>query len=144
MKKVFILIYLISLSSCFALRKKHILDNCDYYWDKNLKDEVFTKVDRVSFYKNDDPIVFLQDFMEGFKYPNQDNIQTKIVLEVIIDKKGRVKIPTIYQKDSTTYTKVDREAIRAISLMNDWTPGFCHDKKVNTKRFLSVNLELRE
>jgi hypothetical protein len=144
MKKMFNFIYIISFSSCFFIPKKHITDNCDYYWDRNLKDKVFIKVDSLSFYKNKNQIVFLHDFIKIFKYPKQDNIQTKIVVEVIIDKKGMVKMPTIYKKDSTKYTKVDREAIRVISTMDGWTPGFCHGKKVNSKRILSIQLELRE
>ena len=144
MKKITILMHCILIYSCNTINNKNTANNCDFYWDNRLKNKVFIKVDSSPYYKNGDPIEFLEDFTKEFRYPTQNDIQTKIVMEFIIDKKGKLLFPCIYQKKVNEYTEVDKEGLRALSTMNIWVPGFCNGKKANTKLIRSIRLELRK
>ncbi len=131
MKNVIFIFISIFLFGCAVSRNNQ--NTCKYYWDKNLKSRVYTEVDSFPFYSKNEQRDIAQYIQEEFKFPVQNEFQSRTVLSFIVNKKGKVINPTIVRKDTSRYTLFDKEAIRVYKNMKRWNPGKCNGKEVNTK-----------
>lgn len=73
-------------------------------------------------------------FMGNFKYPpHQEVFQSKIVVDVIVEKDGKLSDLKIHGKKKQEYSEVERETIRLMSKMPKWTAGTCKGRQVPVK-----------
>ncbi|MDX2189336.1 MAG: hypothetical protein SFY32_05700 [Bacteroidota bacterium] len=112
--------------------------NCEKYYDKNLKTWVFTKTEVMPQFSKGE-ITFLKLFAQKFVYPTQEYFQGKIVLELIINKKGVVIEKNIYKKSNLEYTEVEKEALRVLDELPRWIPGKCNNIIVVSKIYYPIN-----
>ena len=91
-------------------------------YDKRTNLEVCSFTDKMPSYRGG-YTAFLHDFSANFQYSNQidNNIQTNIVVQYVINKKGRLVGARIF----------DKAVLEALEKVQDWTPGEYHHKKVN-------------
>lgn len=79
----------------------------------------------------------------SIKYPHKANvkqIEGRVIAEFIVDRNGGIKNPTIIWGISP---ELDKEALRVIMLMPNWTPGVQDGKKINVKYTLPISFILQ-
>ena len=85
---------------------------------------------------------FMQQWVYAcLKYPDyavENGIQGRVLVDFIIDEKGKVKNVSVRKG---VHTSLDDEAVRVISASPDWKPGRLKGKKVKTA--MSVYVEFR-
>lgn len=115
-------------------RRKHIFD----------RDVVpFFECDtKPTFLGSNDPSVFMKKWVYVYmKYPQEavdKGIQGRVLVDFIIDKKGRV---TNVQVVKGVDPLLDAEAVKVIQASPDWKPGRVRGEKVDTE--MSVYVEFR-
>jgi len=112
------------------------------------KEEQTTALSPVAIDENDNPLDFkvverlpefpggMVEFMKwltkNLKYPalaQQQKIQGKVLVAFIINKDGTITDPKIV---SSAGPELDREALRVIRIMPEWSPGEDHGKPCRT------------
>lgn len=106
--------------------------NCAGYFDKSLHKFVYTTVDTMPLFPNGNA-AFLNLFLEDLKYPVQEYIQGRVVLEFVIDTNGEIIKKEIYGKRLKDYTEIDKAALSTLGKLPKWIPGRCNYKNVVTK-----------
>lgn len=71
----------------------------------------------------------------------QNNIQGKVYVTFVVDKKGVVKDPKVSR--SLGYG-CDEEAIRLVKKMPKWKPGITFDQKVNTRVTMAIPFTIKK
>ncbi len=77
-------------------------------------------------------------------YPSdarKNNIQGTVYISFIIEKNGSVSNPLVF-KGVDGGDALNKEALRIVSMMPDWTPGMQNGQMVRTKYMLPVQFEL--
>ena len=64
----------------------------------------------------------------------------RIYVEFVIETNGKVDFAKIIKRVHPDY---DREVLRVINRMPDWTPGYKDNKAVRTKRIIPIWIHLR-
>jgi len=95
-----------------------------------------------TFLGSNDPLVFLKKWVYVYmKYPKEaveNGIQGKVLVDFIIDEKGKVRnVKVIRGADPL----LDAEAIKVVEASPDWKPGRVRGEKVKTE--LSMYIEFR-
>ena len=79
----------------------------------------------------------------NLKYPQaakKEKIQGKVLVGFVVNKNGKVeKIKALKSEDHD----LEKEALRIVNLMPDWTPGTYDGKKVSVPITLPINFKLR-
>ena len=79
----------------------------------------------------------------NLKYPKtakKEKIQGKILVGFVVNKNGKVeKIRVLKSEDHD----LEKEALRVVNLMPDWTPGTYNGKKVSVPFALPINFKFR-
>ena len=79
---------------------------------------------------------------KNLRYPasaRNQKVQGKVVAVFYVEKDGKVTGAKITQSLSTD---CDREALRVIRMMPDWTPGIQNDKPCRTKVCIPIVFKL--
>ncbi|MFW5774596.1 MAG: energy transducer TonB [Tangfeifania sp.] len=79
---------------------------------------------------------------ENVKYPEEaqkNDIEGKVFVIFIISKNGKVKNAKVVRGVDSS---LDKEALRVIKSMPDWTPGKQRGKQVDVKFTLPINFSL--
>lgn len=116
----------------------------NFYHDSfNKKSEPYQIVDIMPEFKGG--IDSLMSFIrQNLKYPDwerENNIEGKVLVSFIIDKKGTVKDPIILRSVPNS-RNFDKEVIRVISSMPNWVPGQLNGKNVDVQFNLPINFKL--
>lgn len=130
MKKILYLIPAIMMfTSCKAKLLTSEGDTCKVEFDTLLKHSVYTQVDvQPSFAQKKDEL--LRYFTERLKMVDEEDFQDKINLVFVIDTSGKVVGARIKNKNKSSLSKVEHEAIKAAEQMPNWTVGRCNGKAV--------------
>ncbi len=88
MKNAILIFILLLLFGCAVSRNNQ--NTCKYYWDKNLKSRVYTEVDSFPFYSKNQQIDIAEYIHKEFKFPVQNEFQSRTVLSFIVDKRGKL------------------------------------------------------
>lgn len=100
---------------------------------------------RPSFLGSRDPRVFLEKWVYTYmKYPKEavkNGIQGRVLVDFVIDEKGRVKDVKVLKGVDPL---LDEEAVRIISASPDWKPGWLMGKKVKSRMSLYVEFRLEK
>jgi len=98
-----------------------------------------------SFLGNTDPGFFLQKWVYQYlRYPDaavRDGIQGKVLVDFIIDEKGKVTNARILKGVDPD---LDDEALRIINASPDWKPGMVKGKKVKSEISLYIEFRLKK
>lgn len=81
---------------------------------------------------------------ESISYPEKariDNLEGKVVLKFVVNKKGKVGNVTIKKSASP---ELDAEAIRVVREMPDWKPAKLHGKPVDVYYTLPIKFTLTD
>ena len=121
-----------------------LLGEIDIYHDTIYgKTEPYQLVDIMPEFKGG--IDSLMSFVrQNLKYPEwekENKIEGKVFVTFIVDKNGKIKEPKILRsvKGSRNF---DKEVIRVISSMPNWTPGKQDGKNVDVQFNLPINFKL--
>lgn len=71
----------------------------------------------------------------------EDNIQGKVVVKFVVDKKGNAANPEII---NSIHPLLDAEALRVVSLLTGFTPGQKNGQSVNTWYTLPINFKFQD
>lgn len=71
----------------------------------------------------------------------EDNIQGKVVVKFVVDKKGNAANPEII---NSIHPLLDAEALRVVSLLTGFTPGQKNGHSVNTWYTLPINFKFQD
>ena len=80
---------------------------------------------------------------KNIKYPQicrENNIQGRVIVTFIVNKDGSIVEPEIA---SSVNPSLDKEALRVISNMPNWKPGYQRGKPVRVKYSVPVNFKLK-
>ena len=93
-------------------------------------------------YKGGD-IALMADFDKYFHYKFQTNedIQTKLRVQFVIDTKGRLIGARIYDKKPETLTNFEKAGLKALVLLQSWEAGKHNGKNVNVILTRIINVD---
>lgn len=85
----------------------------------------------------------LEYLRKNIKYPaicRENNIQGRVLVTFIVNKDGAIVEPEIVKSVNPS---LDKEALRVISQMPNWKPGYQRGKPVRVKFTVPVNFQLK-
>ena len=85
----------------------------------------------------------LEYLRKNIKYPaicRENNIQGRVLVTFIVNKDGAIVEPEIVKSVNPS---LDKEALRVISQMPNWKPGYQRGKPVRVKYSVPVNFQLK-
>ena len=84
----------------------------------------------------------IQFLQENLQYPEQamaSHIEGRVLVAFIVEKDGSISdIKAVRQVDPS----LDNEAMRVVSIMPKWTPGYMNGKPVRVRFTLPINFKL--
>ncbi len=141
-KLTFLITYCIFLNACTNTTSIVVSNTCKSYFDNQMQQEVFTVVDKLPEFEGG-YATFYKQVMRYFQYPKDVPLQTKVILELIIDKKGKVISTKIHKKKEEEYSLVDKEGIRVMTKISGFKPARCNSRPVCSKLILPITLLLK-
>ena len=125
------------LFSCKSLEHKQ--ENTQY--DKISRKNVYIFVEEMPCYKGGD-VVFLKELANNIQYvySENDNLQTRVQVQFVIDKKGHLIGARIYGKESDALSDFEKAVLKALCLTNDWQAGRQNGKPVNVLLTKTINI----
>ena len=103
--------------------------------------DVYMKVEKMPAYPGG-MRELMKDINENLVYPEdakKDGIQGVVVVLFVVDKKGRVTYPRIFQ---SKYPVLDSAAIDVLSHLKPFEPGEHRGEKVNVYYFLPIQFTI--
>lgn len=88
---------------------------------------------------NKDMIKFLSNKLRYPSRAKRENITGTVYVEFVVNKKGEVSNPKVLRGIDRD---CDQEALRVVSLMNDWLPGSQNGMPVNVRMVLPITFRL--
>ncbi len=145
-KNIHILLVIL-LFSCFSAKENDSISNQNIE-TKNFvsHDSVYSisEVNKLPKYNGREIESLLYFFSKEFNMPMQESLQTKIILEFVVDTFGIINNIHIYNKQVKDYTLMDVEGIRVLKLTSSkWECGYLNDKKVIVKMILPIHIDNR-
>jgi protein TonB len=104
--------------------------------------EIFVVVEEMPSFPGGDQAL-LRFLSENLRYPSlalESHIQGLVVVQFIIDEKGRISAPSILRGIGGG---CDEEAIRVVQLMPAWKPGKQRNRPVKVRYNLPVRFQLK-
>ncbi len=77
---------------------------------------------------------------QNINYPKDVNVEGKVFVGFVVNEKGKVTDVSIVKG---LHEKLDKEAVRVISAMPNWTPGKKDGKAVSVKMTLPISYKLQ-
>ena len=85
---------------------------------------------------------YMQYLKKNIKYPaicRENNIQGRVIVSFVVNKDGKIVDPEVVKGVNPS---LDKEALRVISTMPNWKPGYQRGKPVRVKYTVPVNFRL--
>lgn len=114
-------------------------DDCYATYDTLMRQMIYTIVDEMPEFPGG-PTEVSRFFIAHFNQPQQDDFQSYLPLEFVVDTLGNVDGTRIRNKNMDQLTPSEREALRVIQLMSGWKPGKCEGKPVPVRMILPIRL----
>ena len=105
--------------------------------------------DEIFFVAEDQPefpggdAALMEYLRKNIKYPaicRENNIQGRVIVTFIVNKDGTITEPEVVKSVNPS---LDKEALRVISQMPNWKPGYQRGKPVRVKFTVPVNFQLK-
>ena len=125
------------VSSCKSLEHKQEYTQFDEITRKN----VYIVVEEMPQYKGGEG-VFLKELANNvqYVYSENDNLQTRVQVQFVIDKKGQLIGARIYGKESDALSDFEKAVLKALCQTNDWQAGRQNGKPVNVLLTKAINI----
>lgn len=125
-----LMVIMFSAFSCSSL--KNVQDNELMQYDSLTRKMVYTFVEKMPQYKGGN-IAFIDEFGRKFQYEfeKHEDIQTKLRIQFVIDKKGLLISARIYNKKFEELTNFEKEALKTIYSLQNWESGKHNNKNVD-------------
>lgn len=113
-------------------------------YDSLTEKRVYTFVEKMPQYKGGNR-AFLNEFGRKFhyEYKEYEDIQTKLQVQFVIDKKGRLIGARIFGKKYEELTNFEKEALKAITSLQNWEPGKHKNKSVDVILTMTIDVDIR-
>ena len=123
--------------SCKSLEHKQEYTQFDEITRKN----VYIVVEEMPQYKGGED-VFLKKLANNvqYVYSENDNLQTRVQVQFVIDKKGQLIGARIYGKESDAISDFEKAVLKALCQTNDWHAGRQNGKPVNVLLTKAINI----
>ena len=105
--------------------------------------------DEIFFVAEDQPefpggdAALMEYLRKNIKYPaicRENNVQGRVIVTFIVNKDGTITEPEVVKSVNPS---LDKEALRVISQMPNWKPGYQRGKPVRVKFTVPVNFQLK-
>jgi hypothetical protein len=129
--------------SCHSVRGQQKNDTVEY--DSITQQNVYTFVEKMPVYKGGE-YAFFADFVKQFHYSflANEEIQTKLKVQFVIDEKGHLIGARIYNKKADNLTDFEKAGLQALELMQSWEAGSHNNKNVNVILTQVIHLDYRQ
>ncbi|WP_129617220.1 hypothetical protein [Bacteroides cellulosilyticus] len=136
-----LMVIVFSAFSCSSL--KNVEDNGFMQYDSLTCKMVYTFVEKMPQYKGGN-IAFMNEFGRKFHYEfeKHEDIQTKLRVQFVINKKGFLIGARIYNKKFEEFTNFEKEALRIISSLQNWEFGKHNNKNVDVIITMVIDVDL--
>lgn len=110
-------------------------------YDKITRKNVFIVVEEMPQYKGGEG-VFLKELANNvqYVYSENDNLQTRVQVQFVIDMKGQLIGARIYGKESDAISDFEKAVLKALCQTNDWQAGRQNGKPVNVLLTKAINI----
>lgn len=139
---LFIITIMSAYSCSFA---KSLQESSLVIYDELTQKYVYIFVEEMPSYKNGD-MAFISDFNKNFQYCSsqypENNIQTILQIQFIIDSRGNLIGDRIYNKSAEELTNFEKAGLKAINALNKWKPGIHKGKKVNVILTKTIHIDM--
>ncbi|MGC3978560.1 MAG: hypothetical protein QM751_10240 [Paludibacteraceae bacterium] len=136
------IIILFSAFSCSSIKNQQEYKLVQY--DDLTKKNVYIVVEKMPVYKKGEKD-FLDDFIKSFDYDYSlhldENIQTMLRLQFVIDSKGHLIGARIYDKKPEILTNFEKAGLKALVLLQSWEAGKHNGKNVNVILTRIINVD---
>lgn len=104
-------------------------------------DKIYDQVDQMPEFKGgmDALMKYMGDNVTYPEKAKEEKIEGKVFVSFVVNEKGKV---TQIKIEKGASELLDKEALRVINKMPDWTPGKHEGKNVNVKMHLPINFKL--
>ncbi len=139
----FLIIIMLFVLSCSSVKSQQ--ENNIVQYDSLTRKYVYAFVEEMPNYKDGDN-AFMADFAKYFHYGFQTNedIQTKLRVQFVIDQKGRLIGERIYNKKANELTGFEKAGLKALELMQYWEAGRHNNKNVNVILTKTIHIDNRQ
>ncbi len=126
----------------FSCSVKNQQENGYVQYDSLTRKYVYHQVEQMPKYKSGS-IDFMRDFSKHFHYSFQkdENIQTKLRFQFVIDTDGNLIGARIYDKKDENLTNFEKAGLEALQFLQKWEPGRNNNKKVNVMIVMPLNID---
>lgn len=123
--------------SCKSLEHKQEYTQFDEITRKN----VYIVVEEMPQYKGGEG-VFLKELANNvqYVYSENDNLQTRVQVQFVIDQNGHLIGARIFGKESDASSDFEKAVLKALNLTNDWQAGRQNGKPVNVLLTKAINI----
>lgn len=136
------IIIIFSAFSCSSIKSQQ--ENKHVQYDDLSRKYVYIVVEKMPVYKNGEKD-FLDDFIKSFHYDYSqhlnENIQTMLRLQFVIDTKGHLIGARIYDKKPETLTNFEKAGLKTIVMLQSWEAGKHNGKNVNVILTRIINVD---
>ena len=110
-------------------------------YDKITRKNVYIVVEEMPQYKGGEG-VFLKELANNvqYVYSENDNLQTRVQVQFVIDKKGQLIGARIYGKESDALSELEKAVLKALCQTKDWQAGRQNGKPVNVLLTKAINI----
>lgn len=139
---VLLMVIMFSAFSCSSL--KNVQDNEFMQYDSLTRKMVYTFVEKMPQYKGGN-IAFIDEFGRKFHYEfeKHEDIQTRLRVQFVIDKKGALIGARIYNKKYEELTNFEKEGLKTITSIQNWESGKRKKENVNVMLTMVIDVDLR-
>lgn len=139
---VLLMVIMFSAFSCGSL--KNVQDNEFMQYDSLTRKMVYTFVEKMPQYKGGN-IAFIDEFGRKFHYEfeKHEDIQTRLRVQFVIDKKGALIGARIYNKKYEELTNFEKEGLKTITSIQNWESGKRKKENVNVMLTMVIDVDLR-
>ena len=139
-----LILMIFCLCSCHSVKGQQ--ENNFVKYDSLTQQNVYFFVEKMPNY-NGGNIAFLNDFGKYFHYDYsqhlEEDIQTKLRFQFVIDTKGRLIGARIYDKKADELTDFEKAGLKALNLMQNWQAGEHNGTLVNVLITKMIHMDFR-
>jgi len=134
---------IISIENLGLIEKKNVIGNKDWKTrslELGLDGPTFVEVMPEFEGGQNEFIKYLTSHIEYPVLDSSENINTKLVIEFVIDGKGEITMTRILRSINPTF---DNHIVEVLKNMPKWKPGMNNGKAIPVKMVIPINIELK-